>query len=179
MATSNADGDDDQTFEKNVPFWLLAKKGIRLLINNNVIEAQQLFAKYPDNLLMLAGYSFAVFMDALMTFEEDKLNLATIVLRDVERRCSSESGWLKSVKKAFSSNEEPIGLCESLETQIILADSQVCLAILTFLQQDISGYFKGSWVLRKAWKVYETTFQEILQLYKDVTGETVIYLPGR
>lgn len=113
-----------------------------------------------------------------MTFEEDKLNLATSVLKEIERKCTSETGWFKSMKKAFGSTEQ-VSLAENLETQIILADSQVCLAILTFLQQDISGYFKGGWVLRKAWKVYHSTYQEILHLYKDYGGDLNTKLPGK
>ncbi|XP_063917509.1 tetratricopeptide repeat protein 39C-like isoform X2 [Zophobas morio] len=162
--------------DEEVPDWVLAKRGIKLLINNNAREAQELFSRYPDNITMCAGYSFAAFMDALMTFEEDKLNLATSVLKEVERKCTSENGWFKSMKKAFGSSDNS-SLAQTLETQIILADSQVCLAILTFLQQDISGYFKGGWVLRKAWKVYQSTYQEILQLYKEIIGDNDKQLP--
>lgn len=59
---------------------------------------------------------------------------------------------------------------EKLEEQIILADSQVCVALLTFLQQDLSSYVKGGWVLRKAWKVYQHTYTEICNLYKKTFG---------
>jgi hypothetical protein len=113
-----------------------------------------------------------------MTFEDDKLNLATSVLKEVERKCTSETGWFKSVKRVFGSNDNNISIAETLETQIILADSQVCLAILTFLQQDISGYFKGGWVLRKAWKVYQSAYLEILQLYKEIVGASDKQPPG-
>lgn len=170
--------DEDKSSNEQVPDWVLAKKGIRMLINNNAKDAQDLFSQFPDSLPMCAGYSFATFMDALMTFEDDKLQLATCVLKEVERKCTAENGWFKSVKKAFGNNDNTT-LAESLETQIILADSQVCLAILTFLQQDISGYFKGGWVLRKAWKVYQNTYSQILQLYKEIVGENCdTQLPG-
>lgn len=59
---------------------------------------------------------------------------------------------------------------ERLEEQIILADSLVCIALLTFLQQDVSGYMKGGWILRKAWKVYQHSYQKILHLYKRTFG---------
>lgn len=114
-----------------------------------------------------------------MSFEEDKLNLAISTLKEVEKRCSLENGWFKSISnKMFNTGlESPVKSLENqLETQIIYADSQVCIAILTFLQQDISGYFKGGWVLRKAWKVYQKTYKDILQLYKDNIGE--LFLPG-
>lgn len=52
-----------KTKNKNkVPEWILAKQGINLIINNNSIEAKELFLQYPDSLVMFAGYSFAVFM---------------------------------------------------------------------------------------------------------------------
>lgn len=68
-------------------------------------------------------------------------------------------------------------LAEKLEEQIILADSQVCVALLTFLQQDLSSYVKGGWVLRKAWKVYQHTYSQILNLYKKTFGCDAV-VPG-
>lgn len=61
-------------------------------------------------------------------------------------------------------------MAAKLEEQIILADSQVCVALLTFLQQDLTSYVRGGWVLRKAWKVYQHTYSEILDLYKKTFG---------
>ncbi|KAJ8923161.1 hypothetical protein NQ315_001715 [Exocentrus adspersus] len=112
--------------------------------------------------------------DALMSFEDDKINLALSTLKEVERRCLADTGWFKNViPKVFGTNDptptKP--LAEQLETQIILADSQVCLALLTFLQQDFSGYLKCGWVLRKAWKVYQRVYKDILVLYKEQIGE--------
>ncbi|XP_030754327.1 tetratricopeptide repeat protein 39C-like isoform X2 [Sitophilus oryzae] len=163
--------------EKKKPDWLLAKEGINLIINNNHAEAEALFLQYPNSLVMFAGYSFAVFMDALMSFEEEKLTKAILVLREVEKRCTTENGWFKSIsQKVFGgSTDNTQSISDQMETQIILADSQVCLAILTFLQQDISGYFKGGWILRKAWKVYQKTYREILSLYRERIGE--LHLP--
>lgn len=42
--------------------WILARKGISLLINNNYEESQALFLEYPNSLVMYAGYSFTIFM---------------------------------------------------------------------------------------------------------------------
>jgi hypothetical protein len=52
-----------------------------------------------------------------------------------------------------------------LEQQIIVADCQVLIAILNFLQQDWGSYMKGAWVLRKAWKIYQKTYAQIRHLY--------------
>jgi hypothetical protein len=65
-----------------------------------------------------------------------------------------------------------------LEEQIILADTQVCVALLTFLQHDISGYVRGGWVLRKAWKVYQHLYNQVLQLYRKTFGQEV-EVPGK
>ncbi|XP_076270599.1 tetratricopeptide repeat protein 39C-like isoform X1 [Rhynchophorus ferrugineus] len=176
VADSNKTDEDSETAQcdnDTKPEWVMAREGINLIINNNHTDAEHLFLRYPDSLVMYAGYSFAVFMDALMSFEEEKLAKAISVLKEVEKRCTNQNGWLKSIsQKVFGgSNDNTQTLTEQLETQIILADSQVCLAILTFLQQDISGYFKGGWVLRKAWKVYQKVYKEILTLYKEKIGE--------
>ncbi|KAF7270682.1 hypothetical protein GWI33_016353 [Rhynchophorus ferrugineus] len=176
VVDSNKTDEDNETAQcdnDTKPEWVMAREGINLIINNNHTDAEHLFLRYPDSLVMYAGYSFAVFMDALMSFEEEKLAKAISVLKEVEKRCTNQNGWLKSIsQKVFGgSNDNTQTLTEQLETQIILADSQVCLAILTFLQQDISGYFKGGWVLRKAWKVYQKVYKEILTLYKEKIGE--------
>lgn len=62
------------------------------------------------------------------------------------------------------------GEAARLEEQIILADTQVCLALLTFLQQDVSGCMRGGWLLRKAWRVYNHTYDQILALYRQTFG---------
>lgn len=113
-----------------------------------------------------------------MTFEEEKLNKAFSALREVERRCTADDGWLKTVtNKVFGGNGPSKKYAEQLETQIILADSQVCIATLTFLQQDITGYIKGGWVIRKAWKIYQKLYKEVLDLYVGNIGE--LHLPRK
>lgn len=57
-----------------------------------------------------------------------------------------------------------------LERQIVLADSQVCSAILTLLQQELTGYVRGGWILRKAWRVYQHAYTQISQLYRRTFG---------
>lgn len=44
--------------------------------------------------------------NALMTFEDDKLQQAMLLLKDMERECASDIGWLKSMKsKVFRAEE--------------------------------------------------------------------------
>lgn len=110
-----------------------------------------------------------------MSFEEEKLTVALNTLRETEKKCTSECGWVKTFKtKVLGTQLEDVA--ETLECQIILADTQVCVAILTFLQQEFTGYLKGSWVLRKAWKIYQQTYSQILNLYRQKIGK--LNLPG-
>lgn len=105
------------------------------------------------------------------------------MLRDLEQRCTSNSTWLQSIrsmifrgggggqgstKAAQNSHHSRI---ERLENQIVLADVQLCSAILTFLTQDISGMMRGSWLLKRAWKIYQSVYQEIYQLYRDSVAD--------
>ncbi|KAK6643361.1 hypothetical protein RUM43_004866 [Polyplax serrata] len=142
----------------------LAREGIKLLLNNQFEEAEELFGAENGSVQMAAGYCFLTFMNALMTFEDDKLEESLQNLKDIEKRCTQNSGWLKSMKNKDQD------VAAKLEEQIILADSQVCVALLTFLQQDLTSYVRGGWVLRKAWKVYQHTYSEILDLYKKTFG---------
>lgn len=112
-----------------------------------------------------------------MTFEEDKLNVALNSLHDLERRCTLGSGVFKTFKNLFASTNQNSTQADNLETQIILADSQLCISILTFLQQDLTGYFKGGWVLRKSWKLYQSLYREIRDLHEKIVGK--LELPGR
>lgn len=105
-----------------------------------------------------------------MSFEDEKLNQALCYLREAEKKCSVDSGWLNSLRAKVTGSDIPT-LGQQLESQIILADSYVLIAILTFLQQDLSGYFRGGWTLRKSWKLYNEIYNEISKLYKEVVGD--------
>ncbi|KAG7159770.1 Tetratricopeptide repeat protein 39C-like 3, partial [Homarus americanus] len=155
----------------------LARDGIQLMLNNRFTEAEELFRHHTqDNLHMAMGHCYLTFMNAVMSFEEEKVTYSMETLRSMERRCGGgENGWFSSVKSIVMGSrngqeqgEEP---GSQLEQQVILADCQVLLAILTFLQQEIGSYVKGGWVLRKAWKVYEHAYTKVKRLYKQTFGE--------
>ncbi|XP_058804893.1 tetratricopeptide repeat protein 39C-like [Phymastichus coffea] len=151
--------------------WSLARKGISLLLNNQTEEAESLFTQYPKSFHMKAGRSFVFFMNALMTFEDDKLQQAVQLLRDMERECAGDIGWLRSMKtRVFGEDTSDSEYVRKLERQVVLADSQVCAALLTLLQQEITGYVRGGWMLRKAWRVYQHAYNQILQLYRRTFG---------
>ncbi|XP_065341993.1 tetratricopeptide repeat protein 39C-like isoform X1 [Cloeon dipterum] len=151
--------------------WHLAKQGIQLLLNNKIDEAETLFRDRKENVQMAAGYCYITFMNAVMTFEEEKLQEAVQVLKDMEKRCAQDMGWIKTVKnKVFGASNVNEELLNRLEEQIILADTQVCMALLTFLQHDLTGYVRGGWILRKAWKVYQHSYNQVLQLHRRTFG---------
>ncbi|XP_043260175.1 tetratricopeptide repeat protein 39C-like [Colletes gigas] len=151
--------------------WSIARLGISLLLNNKTEEAEALFTGHPHNFHIKAGRCFVLFMNALMTFEDDKLQQAILLLKDMERECACNIGWLKSVKsKVFRAEETGKDYVNRLERQIVLADSQVCSAILTLLQQELTGYVRGGWMLRKAWRVYQHAHTQISQLYQRTFG---------
>lgn len=46
-----------------------------------------------------------------MTFEDDKLQQAMLLLKDMERECAGDIGWLKSVKsKVFRAEETGVNV---------------------------------------------------------------------
>ena len=50
---------------------------------------------------MHSGSSFVTFMQALMTFEDDKLSEAMKALHETEKVCETGNGFMKSVKRKF------------------------------------------------------------------------------
>ena len=60
--------------------------------------------------------------------------------------------------------QKHVKLEDRLQSQVVLADSILHQAILTFINQDIPSYVKGGWLLRKAWKTYDKTYKEIKEL---------------
>ncbi|XP_050083214.1 tetratricopeptide repeat protein 39C-like [Anopheles aquasalis] len=146
--------------------WEFVKRGIVLWLNNKPQAAEDSFKDRPTSVHIFAGHTFISFMNAVISWETEKMNEAQSRLKELEKQCAGDVGWLKSVRsKLFGGSASRKPLTESLEEQIILADSQLCLAILESLSQDISGFMKGGWLLRKAWKVYQHTYQQIYRLY--------------
>lgn len=149
----------------------LARQGIALLLNNKQEEAESLFTKGKDSVHIAASHCFARFMNALMTFEEERVQDALDAFREMEKMCAHDVGWLTSVRNSVFSSTDPQTLAHRLEEQIILADCQVGSALLTFLiQRDKSAFVRGGWALRKAWKIYQHTYSQILNLYRRTFG---------
>lgn len=51
--------------EKNsdkLPEWIMARNGIKFVINDKGMEAEKLFLQYPNSLVMYAGYAFTLMM---------------------------------------------------------------------------------------------------------------------
>ncbi|XP_061834348.1 tetratricopeptide repeat protein 39C-like isoform X1 [Nerophis lumbriciformis] len=148
----------------------LALQGINMLLNNGFKESDQLFRRYrTQSPLMSFGASFVSFLNAMMTFEEEKMQTACDDLRTTEKLCESDSvGVLETIrnkiKKSMDSQRSGVVVVDRLQRQIIVADCQVYLAVLSFVKQELSAYMKGGWILRKAWKMYNKCHSDISQL---------------
>ncbi|KAL2097307.1 hypothetical protein ACEWY4_006514 [Coilia grayii] len=148
----------------------LALQGINMLLNNGFNESHELFRKYRNySPLMSFGASFVSFLNAMMTFEEEKMQLACEDLHATEKLCASENASVietikNKIKKRTDSQRSELAVVERLQRQIIVADCQVYLAILSFVKQELSSYIKGGWILRKAWKMYNKCHSDISQL---------------
>ncbi|XP_076828858.1 tetratricopeptide repeat protein 39C-like isoform X2 [Brachyhypopomus gauderio] len=148
----------------------LSLQGINLLLNNGFKESAELFHKYRNySPLMSFGASFVSFLNAMLTFEEEKMQLAYEDLRATEKMCEGNiAGVLESIRskmrKSVESSRCEEAVVEKLQRLIIVADCQVYLAVLAFIKQEISAYIKAGWILRKAWKMYNKCYSDISQL---------------
>uniref|UniRef100_A0A667Z1J3 Tetratricopeptide repeat domain 39C n=1 Tax=Myripristis murdjan TaxID=586833 RepID=A0A667Z1J3_9TELE len=105
----------------------------------------------------------------MMTFEEEKMQMAFEDLKATERLCESESTGVietikNKIKRSMDSQRSGVAAVDHLQRQIIIADCQVYLAVLSFIKQELSAYIKGGWILRKAWKMYNKCYSDITQL---------------
>uniref|UniRef100_H2L6X6 Tetratricopeptide repeat domain 39C n=1 Tax=Oryzias latipes TaxID=8090 RepID=H2L6X6_ORYLA len=149
----------------------MALQGINMLLNNGFKESDELFRRYRTHSpLMSFGASFVSFLNAMMTFEEEKMQMACDDLKTTEKLCESDSAGVletirNKIKKSVSMKSQgSILVVDRLQRQIIVADCQVYLAVLSFVKQELSAYIKGGWILRKAWKMYNKCHSDISQL---------------
>jgi hypothetical protein len=78
--------------------------------------------------------------NAIISFEADKIDESQIMLRELEQKCAGDMGWFKSFRVKIFGASAPKPFATQVEEQIILADTQLCLAILMGISQDITGY---------------------------------------
>ncbi|KAM4604593.1 tetratricopeptide repeat protein 39C-like isoform 2-T2 [Polymixia lowei] len=148
----------------------LALKGINMLLNNGFKESDELFRTYRNHSpLMSFGASFVSFLNAMMTFEEEKMQVAFEDLKATEKLCESDNTGVietikNKIKRSTDSQRSGVTVVDRLQRQIIIADCQVYLAVLSFIKQELSAYIKGGWILRKAWKMYNKCYSDISQL---------------
>uniref|UniRef100_A0A3B4A3I1 Tetratricopeptide repeat domain 39C n=1 Tax=Periophthalmus magnuspinnatus TaxID=409849 RepID=A0A3B4A3I1_9GOBI len=148
----------------------LALKGINMLLNNGFKESDELFRAYRNySPLMSFGASFVSFLNAMMTFEEEKMQMALEDLKATERLCESDSTGVietikNKIKRSVSLSRSGVAAVDRLQRQIIIADCQVYLAVLSFIKQELSAYIRGGWTLRKAWKMYNKCYSDITHL---------------
>ncbi|XP_055607768.1 tetratricopeptide repeat protein 39C-like [Uranotaenia lowii] len=165
-ASGSGTGDCPPPSAESLRDWEYVKQGIALWLNNQPKAAEESFRDRQSSVHTVAGHAFISFLNAIISWETDKMNEAQNLLRELEKTCAGDIGWLKTVRtKLFGSYGPQKTLTDSLEEQIILADTQLCLAILVSLGQDLGGFVKGGWLLRKAWKVYQHTYSQIYALY--------------
>lgn len=60
--TAQALKEEGRNSSEPIPEWILARDGIKLIINDKGMEAEKLFLQYPNRLVMCAGYAFTLMM---------------------------------------------------------------------------------------------------------------------
>uniref|UniRef100_A0A3Q3GY36 Tetratricopeptide repeat domain 39C n=1 Tax=Labrus bergylta TaxID=56723 RepID=A0A3Q3GY36_9LABR len=134
----------------------MALQGINMLLNNGFKESDELFKRY--RCVQSTNISFCF---------EEKMQMACDDLRTTEKLCESDSaGVIETIRNKIKKSVSRSGVVvvDRLQRQIIVADCQVYLAVLSFVKQELSAYIKGGWILRKAWKMYNKCHSDISQL---------------
>lgn len=154
-----------------------------------------------EHILISNHYCYTL-QNSIIAYDIERIDKAQNLLKELEQKCTFNDGWLNSIRtKWFSRAVTPNrSLAKTIEEQIITADAYMNQAILTFFTQDISGFvlidavlklkmklfdsptynlmmfrlMKGSWLLRKAWKIYQSTYSQIYSKYAELFDNEII-----
>lgn len=74
------------------------KQGFCMWINNEPVKAIDFLEKRKEKLNVEYGAVLLHFFNALISFDRNKISEASILLRDLEKKCTPDQGWLKSIK---------------------------------------------------------------------------------
>lgn len=144
------------------------KHGFCMWINNEPARAIDFLEKRKDTLSVDYGAVLLHFFNALISFDRNKIAEASMMLRELEKKCTPEQGWLQSIRtKLFGEQRDFVtrkSILNQLEREIILADTLLCSSILIGISCDVSSYIKAALILRRAWKIYNQIFKEIHDL---------------
>lgn len=146
-------------------------QGFCTWINNEPVKAIDFLEKRKEILCVEYAAVLLKFFNALISFDRNKIANASVALREFEKKCSPDQGWLKSIRtKLFGEQRSDVSkksILDGLEREIILADTLLCSSILIGISGDVSSYIKAALVLRKAWKIYIQVFKEIQELWEE------------
>jgi hypothetical protein len=151
------------------------KNGFEMWINNEPLKAIDFLEKRKSILSIEYGQVLLNFFNALISFDRIKINEASQMLRELERKCNPEQGWFWSIKtKLFGEQRESAtrkSTLNNLEKEIILADTLLCSSILIGISCDVSSYIKAALTIRRSWKIYDQSFKEIHELFNQYCCE--------
>lgn len=151
------------------------KNGFCMWINNEPAGAIKFLEKRKETLSVEYGAVLLHFFNALISFDRNKISEASFMLRDLEKKCAPDQGWLKSIRtKLFGEQRDFVSrksIINQLEKEIILADTLLCSSILIGISCDVSSYIKAALILRRAWKIYNQSFKEIHELCNTHFGD--------
>lgn len=88
-------------------------------------------------------------------------------------------GFMKSLRTKMIRGSGPgrISSEDRIQRRILLADCQLYMAMLIFSRQEMTGILRGGWLVRKGYKIYEKTYEEISKIYES-RGQSMLANPG-
>lgn len=159
------------------------KECFYLYLNNETSRAIDLLERKKETSLIINyGFIFLHFVTSIISFDKTKLVEVSDDLKELEKKCTEQTGWLESLKLKvlFRSRERHVhwkSLVEDFDRDILLADTLLCLTAIYFLENN---YFKAILTLRRAFKIYTQIFKQIHQLCNEYSvNDESIYLGNK
>ncbi len=151
------------------------KHGFNLYLNNEPLQAIEFLEKRNSLNIDFAACLLRAF-NSFITLDKNKIAQASILLRDLEKKCGTEPpSWISSIKSLFQGSRSLVIhrklVIEEIEREIIHGDVLLCLSVLSILEFDVSSYIKAALTLRRAHKIYYQTLRRIQELCSQYVEE--------
>lgn len=140
------------------------EEALNLMLNNEYLKAESILKPWADiSPYHCTGYGTILFLQAMMSFEQEVIEKANTVLQDAVTLLNGirkKQGMLESLSgMVFGQKLEAYSSAE-LHAEIFYAECNMLLSLLTFFQdENLMSFIKGGLRIRQCYNMYKNFHQ--------------------
>jgi len=145
--------------------------GVDVFYSNDYEKAKEIFSRYKSDPLHMLGCEALNFMIALITFDKEKIANSLKTLDSIERKASKQIDRVNSDEKKAGNGSSFMSkfykkktkkiINAKLRATVIKAECNLLSAALYLFQENMVGFVKAAFCLRKVWSGYYSCWNEI------------------